>query len=137
MSCYRSNYRTRGRAVDINMAPLIDMIFILLIFFIVTTSFVKEAGIDVQRPGAETAEFEQRSTLQIGIDAQGLIYVEGQVIDSRSVRGHVATFLAESPDGAVLVVADKDSRTQSVVEAIDQCRLAGARNISLASRRPE
>ncbi|MEF2146441.1 MAG: biopolymer transporter ExbD [Desulfovibrionaceae bacterium] len=137
MSCYRSLRPRRNRAVEINMAPLIDMIFILLIFFIVTTSFVRESGIEVQRPSAETAQQEQSPSLQIGISEEGVVYVEGRAVDVRSVRNRVAAFLADTPDGAVLVVADRASRTDGLIRVVDQCRLAGARNIGIAARRPQ
>ncbi|WP_022663184.1 ExbD/TolR family protein [Paucidesulfovibrio longus] len=139
MSCFR--YVRTGRAarggVDINMAPLIDMVFILLIFFIVTASFTREAGVDVQRPEAATAEQEQRPLLQVGVTAEGRVFVEGASIDLRAVRARVAAFLAVSPDGGVLVVADRASRTDDVIRVIDQCRLAGARNVGIAAQRSE
>jgi biopolymer transport protein ExbD len=123
--------------VDINMAPLIDMIFILLIFFIVTASFVRDAGVEVDRPGAETAQPGERPTLQVGVTEDGSIYVEGETVDIRSIRPRVAAFLAASPEGGVLVVADRDSRTESVIRVIDQCRLAGAANVGIAARSRE
>lgn len=137
MSCFRYTDSRRGKAVEINMAPLIDMIFILLIFFIVTTSFVRDAGIDVARPTAETAVEERLPTLQVGLTGEGAVYVEGRVVDPRSVRNRVSAFLAETPDGAVLLVADRASRTDDVIRVIDQCRLAGAKNISIAAARPQ
>ncbi len=137
MSCYRYTRSGRGKSMDINMAPLIDMIFILLIFFIVTTSFVRDAGIEVARPSAQTAHEERLPTLQVGLTDQGAVYVEGKVVDLRSVRNRVSAFLADTPDGAVLLVADRASTTDEVIRLIDQCRLAGAQNISIAAARPE
>ena len=137
MSCYRYTRSRRGRAVEINMAPLIDMIFILLIFFIVTASFVRESGIDVTRPGAATASEQSRPSLQVGLARDGTLHIDGKRVDIRSVRPRVAAFLAETPDGGVLVVADRESRTDGVIRVIDQCRLAGASNISIAAEREE
>ncbi|MGE4290731.1 MAG: ExbD/TolR family protein [Desulfovibrio sp.] len=137
MSCYRFVRSQRGKSVDINMAPLIDMIFILLIFFIVTASFTREAGVDVQRPTAESAAQDDRPNLQVGVTASGDIYLEGQAVDLRSVRGRVAAFLAAEPEGAVLVVADRESRTDAVIRVIDQCRLAGAARVGIAAQRGE
>lgn len=136
MSCYRYVRSSRGRGVDINMAPLIDMIFILLIFFIVTSSFVRDAGVEVERPGADTAQTADRPTIQVGITENGSIHMDGEPVDIRSVRPRVAAFLAGSPEGGVLVVADRNSRTDAVIRVIDQCRLAGAENVGIAARNP-
>lgn len=123
--------------VAIDMAPLIDMTFLLLIFFMVTTSFVKETGIDVMRSTAATAEVKDRGNVMIGVNADGDVYMEGKKVDLRSVRSLVERALAEDPDAGVVVVADKDSNTGDVVRVMDQCRLAGALNVSLAAKREE
>jgi biopolymer transport protein ExbD len=123
--------------VAIDMAPLIDMTFLLLIFFMVTTSFVKETGIDVMRSTAATAEVKEHGSVMIGVTADGDVYMEGKKIDLRSVRSLVERALAEDPDAGVVVVADKDSNTGDVVKVMDQCRLAGAKNVSLAAKREE
>lgn len=123
--------------VAIDMAPLIDMTFLLLIFFMVTTSFVKETGIDVMRSTAATAEVKDRGNVMIGVSADGDVYMEGKKVDLRSVRSLVERALAEDPDAGVVVVADKDSNTGDVVRVMDQCRLAGAQNVSLAAKREE
>ncbi len=133
----RKTLRGGGDRVDINMGPLIDMVFLLLIFFVVTTSFVKEAGIDVQRSTAATAEVKERGNVMLGLTPEGEVWFEGRRIDLRSVRAHVERALAEDPESGVVVVADKDSRTGDVVKVMDQCRLAGAANVSLAARRGE
>lgn len=127
--------RSTGGDVEINMAPLIDMTFLLLIFFAVTTSFVKEAGIDVQRSTAATAEVRERGNIMIGVDRQGDIYMEGKKIDLRSIRPLVERALAEAPESGVVVVADRRSETGAIVKVMDQCRLAGATNVSLAAKR--
>ncbi len=124
-----------GGAVDINMGPLIDMVFLLLIFFVVTTSFVKETGIDVQRSTAATAETVEHGSILIGIGATGEVWYDGRRIDVRSVRAHVERALAEDPEAGVVVVADKDAATGVVVQAMDQARLAGAKGVSLAAGR--
>jgi biopolymer transport protein ExbD len=129
----RKTLRGGDKGVEIRMGPLIDMVFLLLIFFVVTTSFVKEAGIDVQRSSAATAEVKERGNILIGINAQGEIYMEGKRIDVRSVRALVERALAEDPESGVVVVADKQSETGAVVKVMDQCRLAGAKNVSLAA----
>ncbi|MBU2500665.1 MAG: biopolymer transporter ExbD [bacterium] len=134
MISVRRTIRGGGDKVDINMGPLVDMVFLLLIFFVVTTSFVKEAGIDVQRSTAATAEVKERGSIMIGVTSEGEIYFDGKQVDLRSVRGLVERALAEDPEGGVVVVADKSSETGSVVGIMDQCRLAGASNVSLAAK---
>ena len=131
----RSTLRGGGSEVNINMGPLVDMVFLLLIFFVVTTSFVKETGIDVHRSTAATAEMKERGNIMLSISADGQVYMEGKRIDVRSVRALVERSLAEDPESGVVIVADKDSNTGTVVQAMDQCRLAGAMNVSLAARR--
>ena len=137
MISVKRSLRGGESGVEINMAPLIDMVFLLLIFFAVSTSFVKEAGIDVQRASASTAEVKERASIMIGLSADGEIYMEGKKIDIRSVRGLVERALAEDPESGVVVVADKRSMTGAVVKVMDQCRLAGAKNVSLAAKREE
>jgi biopolymer transport protein ExbD len=119
------------------MGPLIDMVFLLLIFFVVTTSFVKESGIDVQKSTAATAEVKERGNIMIAVTSEGDIYMEGKKIDVRSIRPLVERALAEDPEGAVVIVADKASETGSVVSVMDQCRLAGAKDVSLAAKRED
>ena len=125
-----------GGEPEINMAPLIDMVFILLIFFLVTTSFVREAGVEVQRPQASTAQAKQKGALMVAVDQAGGIHVDQRRIDLRSVRGVVERFLAENPEGAVVIVADKRSLTGRTIEVLDQCRIAGAKDVAVAAKRP-
>jgi biopolymer transport protein ExbD len=118
------------------MAPLIDMIFILLIFFIVTTSFVKEAGVEVKRPIASSAISKEKTNLIIAVTVDGLIYVEKNPIDIRSVRSYMERFLAETPMGSVVIAADRESMTGIVIQVLDACRMAGVKNVSVAARKP-
>ncbi len=129
----RRSFRRNSKTEGVNMAPLIDMVFILLIFFMVTTSFVKETGIDVQRPTASTAALKEKGNILIGVDANGHVFLERKQIDIRSVRAHVERCVAENPEGAVVIVADKASHTGVVIQVMDQCRLAGATNVSIAA----
>jgi len=117
------------------MAPLIDMIFILLIFFIVTTSFVKESGVDVKRPVAQTAATKDKTNLVLAVTAEGILFVEGRTIVLRSLRAYMDGFHLENPNGSVVIAADQDSRTGIVIQALDACRLAGIQNISVAARK--
>ena len=126
--------RRTSDALEINMGPLIDLVFLLLIFFLVTTTFVKETGLEVHRPSAKTAERKEKSTILIGISKEGTIYMENRIIDVRSVRANVEKLLAENPESGVIVVANKNSQTGVAVNVIDQCRLAGAKGVSIAAK---
>ncbi len=119
------------------MTPLIDMVFILLIFFIVTTSFVREAGVEVDRPSANTAETKTKASVIMGLTDQGQVFVEGRSLDIRSVRAYMERFLAETPDGSAIIVADKASLTGTLIQVLDQCRLAGVQDVSVAARKPQ
>jgi biopolymer transport protein ExbD len=129
--------RNKRTVAELNIAPLIDMVFILLIFFLVNTSFVKETGIDVSRPAATTASVKSKATILIAVDQSDRIFMEHREIDVRTVRANVERALAENPEGAVVVVADKASSTGTAIMVMDGCRMAGARNVSLAARLPD
>jgi len=126
--------RRKRDAIEINIAPLIDLVFLLLIFFITSASFVKQTGIDVKRPVAETAKVK-KAAMVIGVSRDGGIFLEGREIDIRSVRAYIERFLAQNPKGNVIIVADKDSKTGVVIKVVDQCRLGGAKNVSIAAKR--
>ena len=128
--------RAKKKGIGINMAPLIDMVFILLIFFLVTTSFIRETGVDVNRPVAATAVKKKGQNLLIGITKDGRIYMDRREIDIRSVRTNIERGLAENPGASVIIVADKESKTGLVIEVMDQCKLAGAKYVALAARTP-
>jgi len=135
MISVRKSLRRGTGTAAVNMAPLIDLVFLLLIFFMVTTSFVKETGIDVQRPTASTAVLKEKGNILIGVDPKGRVFLEKKQIDIRSVRAHIEKCLAENPEGSIVIVADKTSHTGVVIRVMDQCRLAGAKNVSIAAAR--
>lgn len=128
-------YRRGQQSSEINISPLIDLIFLLLIFFMVTTSFVKETGIEVERPAANTAELKEHGTILVGISAENSVHMDGRQIDLRAVRPNVGRALAENPEGSVIIVSDKGSTAGVVIDVMDQCRLAGAVDVSLAASR--
>ncbi len=128
--------RRRKQQSELNMTPLIDMVFILLIFFIVTTSFVKEAGVEINRPVANTAVVNESTSLIIGITESNEVWIEGKIYDVRSVRGYMNRFLAETPEGAVVITADRECRSGLLIKVLDSCREAGATNLSVAARTP-
>ena len=128
--------RANKNDLEVNIAPLIDMVFILLIFFLVTTSFIKETGVDINRPSAATAVGKTANTLLIGITRDNTIHLDRREIDVRAVRANVERALAENPDGNVVIVADKESKTGLVISVMDSCKLAGAENVSIAASLP-
>ena len=131
----RHSRRESGSAAEINMTPLIDMVFILLIFFIVTTSFVNETGVDVNRPSAETAVKKELANFMVAITSSGQINIGGRVVDRRAVRANIERLHAENPEGSVIIIADKDAKTGLLIEVMDQARLAGIANVSIAAER--
>lgn len=133
----RHSQRQSGAAVNLNITPLIDMVFILLIFFIVTTSFVKETGVEVDRPSAQTALRKERGNILIAVRANNEIWMGERQIDIRTVRANVERMHAENPEGAVVIVADKDSKTGLVINVMDQVRLAGVTDVSIAATKEQ
>ena len=121
-------------ASNVNLTPLIDMVFILLIFFLVTASFTKESGIEVDRPSAKTAVRQEQGHLIIGVNELGEVWIEGKQVKLRSVRAHVERLTAQNPEGTVIIMADKDSNTGITIEVLDQVRLAGVSNVSIAAK---
>ncbi len=125
--------RANTKTLELNIAPLIDMVFILLIFFLVTTSFLKETGVDISRPTAATAVSKTTTTILIGVTKDNTIHIDRRKVDIRAVRANVERSLAENPDGNVIIVADKQSLTGLVINVMDACKLAGAQNVSIAA----
>ena len=120
----------------IDLTPMLDVVFIMLIFFIVTSTFVKESGVDVTRPNAETAVPTDASSIQVGIAANNQIWIEKRQIDKRAVRANIERGLAESPGAAVIIIADALSNTETLIDVLDQARLAGAASVSVAADEP-
>lgn len=125
--------RSESGPAALNITPLIDMVFILLIFFAVNASFVKEAGVEIERPSARTAETQQKANIMIAVTENGEVWVDRQRVDPRSVRGHVERLHAENPEGAVVILADETSHTGLVIEVLDQARLAGVEQVAVAA----
>ena len=118
---------------DVDLTPLIDMVFILLIFFIISSSFIKDAGIVVERPSAATGE-AQNVQVVIAIDADNILWMEGSSIDIRSLSTRVGQLLAERQDLGIIVAADVRTNAGLLVRVLDLCREAGVVNISVATQ---
>jgi biopolymer transport protein ExbD len=114
---------------------LLDIVFIMLIFFIVTTSFVKEFGVDVSRPSsAPVKEQKQSEIIAVRIDENDQIFVQDRMVDVRAVRANIESGLASKPDASVVVVAHRQADAGLLVRVIDQARVAGAEKVSLAAQ---
>ena len=119
---------------QIDMTPMLDIVFIMLIFFVVTASFVKESGIDVNRPEAETATKQDRANIFVAIDEQGVIWIDNRRVDVAQVRANIERLHAENPQGSVVIQADEQAVTKQLVAVMDAARAAGVFNISIAAQ---
>lgn len=119
--------------IDLNITPMLDIVFIILIFFVVATSFVKESGVDVSRPGAHSSERKERGNIMVAITADNTVWIDKREVDIRAVRASIERLHAENPEGAVVIQADENSRTGLLVQVIDQARLAGVSDVSIAA----
>ena len=117
----------------IDMTPMLDVVFIMLIFFIVTASFIKEAGVEVNRPDASTSSKKENVNILIAVTATNEIWIDKRRVDKRAVRSVVERMHAENPKGAVVIQADKASNTETVTAVIDASRSAGVYDVSLAT----
>ncbi len=120
----------------IDITPMLDVVFIMLIFFIVTATFVKEAGIDVNRPDAATAVKQEKANILIAIDANNEIWIDRRNIDVRAVRPNIERLHAENPQGSVVIQADKESKTDTLIQVMDAARSAGVFNVAIAAQEP-
>ena len=125
--------QNRDEDMDINITPMLDIVFIMLIFFIVTTSFVKETGIDPKRPIAETATAKPRGNILIGVDTGGQIWMNNRQIELSQVRQLVEDAVAETPESSVVLVSDETSPTGVLIDIMDQVRLSGVTDISVSA----
>jgi len=116
-----------------NITPMLDVVFILLIFFIVTANFIKEPGLEINRPDSETAEVTENAAILIAIGSAGEIYMDGRRIDVRQVKANVVKLLADNPKGSVVIQADEKAVADTIIKVMDGAREAGVNAISLAS----
>ncbi len=121
-------------AEEINMTPMLDVVFIMLIFFIVTASFVKEAGIDVNRPEAATAVKKERASILVAISDKGEIWINKRQVDVRAVQANIERLKAENPQGSVVIQADKKATTDTLIKVMDAARAAGVFDVSIAAQ---
>ena len=133
MRKHQAQLNVEDESDEINLTPMLDVVFIMLIFFIVTASFVKEAGIDVNRPDNQEQQVTQESAnILVVISENNDIYIAGRLIDPRAVRANIERLHAENPEGSVVIQANPKSKNQLLVEVMDASRQAGVYAISLA-----
>ncbi len=118
---------------EVNLTPMLDVVFIMLIFFIVTASFVKEAGIEISRPGASTATRKEKGNILIAITETNQVWMDRRQIDPRALRANIERMRAENPQGSVIIQADIKSQNGLLVKVMDAAKLAGVESISLAA----
>jgi len=129
-----SRRHRRAEEAEINITPMLDIVFIMLIFFIVTTSFIKEFGVDMSRPSNEPPKTEKLSeVIFVKIDDAGQITIENRLTDIRAVRANIESGLALKPDASVVIAATRQSDAGLLVRVVDQARVAGAGQVSLVA----
>ena len=128
----RRRSRDRGGS-EVNLTPMLDVVFIMLIFFIVTASFVKEAGIDVNRPNAATAERKEKGNILVAISENNQIWIDRRQVDPRALRANIERMHAENPNAAVVIQADEESKNRLLVQVMDAARMVGVKNVSIAA----
>jgi biopolymer transport protein ExbD len=129
-----SSVRMQDDENEINLTPMLDVVFIMLIFFIVTASFIRETGIDANRPDqSEATVVQERGAILVIIDYRDEIWVDGRVVDPRAVRANVERMHAEDPERPVVIQAAKSSTYETLVTVMDAARQANVYNISIAA----
>ncbi len=129
-----SHVRAEDDDQEINITPMLDVVFIMLIFFIVTASFVKESGIEVDRPSATTAVVKERGNILIAITESGQFWIDRRAVDPRAIRANIERLHAENPQGSVVIQADKNSTAEMLIQVMDAARQAGVFNVSIAAQ---
>jgi biopolymer transport protein ExbD len=118
---------------EINLTPMLDVVFIMLIFFIVTASFIKEAGIDVDRPDAPSADSQDDAAILIAISANDEIWIDRRETEPNAVRGMIERLHAENPKGSIVIQADEESTHETLVIVMEAAKQAGVTNVAIAA----
>lgn len=127
--------REEGEDAAIDMTPMLDIVFIMLIFFIVTTSFIKEAGVDVNKPNAKSVFDQKKASIFVAVTADGDVWLDKRKVEVDSVRTNIERLLAEQASEIVVVQADEGAEHGKVVEVMDQIKAAGVNRIAIAANR--
>jgi biopolymer transport protein ExbD len=127
---------TAEEETEINLTPMLDVVFIMLIFFIVTAVFVKEPGVEVQRPDAATAFTPDAGSLFVAVAANNEIWMDGRTVPPDGVRAAIERLHAENPEGGVVIQADRGAYNEYVITVMDAAKAAGITQITLAAAAP-
>ncbi len=118
---------------EINLTPMLDVVFIMLIFFIVTAVFVKEPGVDVTRPEASTAFTPDAASIFVAITPNNEIWIDGSPVEITAVRAEIERLRSENPEGGLVVQADRDARNRLLIQVMDAAKEAGVSDITIAA----
>ncbi|KPQ23407.1 MAG: biopolymer transport protein ExbD [Halomonas sp. HL-48] len=129
----RRSMENASESNEVNLTPMLDVVFIMLIFFIVTTSFIKESGIEVNRPESSDASPRPDAQVLVAVSPEGAVWVDGRAIDAHRVGEEVAGMLSE--DGSVVIQADRESTTGLLIEVMDRLQQAGVEQVAVAANR--
>ncbi|MEM6532006.1 MAG: biopolymer transporter ExbD [Myxococcota bacterium] len=129
----RRSRSSGGGESEVDITPMLDVVFIMLIFFIVTASFVKEAGVNVNRPKAETASTRASASILIAITSNDEVWIDKKAVDIRAVRAIIERLRQENPKGTVVIQADRDSKNGLLVKVVDAAKMAGAPEVAISA----
>jgi biopolymer transport protein ExbD len=133
MALRRQRSVSESAGDDINITPLMDIVFIMLIFFIVTSTFVKEPGIEVNRPEAQTAKIRKFAAILVAVNAENEIYINKEEVPLDAVRTTVEALKAENPKGTAVVQVDRAADTRYLVEVVNQIKAAGVSEVAVST----
>ncbi|WP_439134602.1 ExbD/TolR family protein [Pseudomaricurvus sp.] len=131
----RRNKAAEEEANAIDLTPMLDVVFIMLIFFIVTASFIKEAGIEIDRPEATTAMLKKNANILIAVSSSNEVWIDKSRVDIRSVKSSIERLHAENPKGAVVIQADDDSNIETLTKVAEAAREAGVLDVSVSTEK--
>ncbi len=123
----------KRRKVDVDVAPLLDMVFILLIFFVVTSTFTRETGVEVTKPQAQSASQLEKENILIAITREGTIHINERQVDIAGIKDIISQIIQRNPDREAVIIADKGSQTGALVQVIDACNVSGVKKVSIAA----
>lgn len=135
MSWYRKKFREEEENADVNLSPLLDMVFILLIFFVVTTTFTRETGVEVKKPKADSARQIDEKILKVAITREGTMHIFEKQVDLDVLESLMVREVSKNPSIKLVIVADSHSITEKVVQIIDRANSSGIRDTSIATLR--
>ena len=133
MARHRRHGGSAEESVEPNLTPMLDVVFIMLIFFIVTATFIKQSGIEVARPDAVTSSKKPTVTVLVAISAKGDVWVDKQKVAVAAVRTHIERIHAENPKGGMVIQADKNSKYEVLEAVINAARAAGVQEVAIST----